>query len=363
MLIRLLGPPRIEGPNGAVTGPASQRHRLALLALLAHSPHHVSARERLIGLLWPEAEASTARQLLSVTVYELRKALGDAVLLSEGPTLRLDPNQIDIDSLAFERTRAAGDAESATALYTGPFLDGFALPDALEFERWVESERDRIEREYQGALEQLAERATAQGDRSQAVHWWRQRLACTPTEGRVVRRLMEALERAGDRAGALQVADVHNATLLREFGADPDAEVTALADRLRRTVRVTPPLPANRLDGGAREPHAKPAAVFLTGQRIAVLPFTAIPSDLEGNALALGLTDDLIAGLSQVDGLAIICRTTIMQYRGATRSVRQIGAELGVGIVVEGAVHANGERVHVNARLVDTASDQLLWSS
>jgi DNA-binding SARP family transcriptional activator len=143
--LRLLGNVSLTDEDGSrLVGPAAQRHRLALLALLALHGERGRSREQLIALLWPERDAAHARQLLKQAVYSLRKALGEDALLPVGNDLRLNPAVVRTDVGEFEAALARGSQEAAVALYQGPFLDGFALPDALEFERWVDQERDRL---------------------------------------------------------------------------------------------------------------------------------------------------------------------------------------------------------------------------
>ena len=80
--LRLFGWIALEGAGGccrAVARRATQKRRLALLALLAAAPERALTRDRLIGYLWPDSDTEQARHLLSVSVYELRKALGDAI--------------------------------------------------------------------------------------------------------------------------------------------------------------------------------------------------------------------------------------------------------------------------------------------
>jgi len=90
----------------------------------------------------------------------------------------------------------------------------------------------RLRRAFTGALEQLALRAGAEGRPQEAAEWWRQLLAHEPYASSVTLGLMEALARAGDRAGALQAAQAHAQRLREELGATPSAEVAALAERL-----------------------------------------------------------------------------------------------------------------------------------
>src|SRR5262245_45802884 len=109
-LLRLLGGASIESNDGApLTGGAAQRHRLALLALLACSPGWTLSREKLLAFLWPESDSERARNLLKVSVYVLRKALGEDTLLSSGDDLRLNPEQVGTDVAAFQSAIERGD--------------------------------------------------------------------------------------------------------------------------------------------------------------------------------------------------------------------------------------------------------------
>jgi eukaryotic-like serine/threonine-protein kinase len=233
LFLRLLGGPSLCGNGSTLTGPATQRHRLALLALLASSRSRPQSRDKLVAWLWPERDVEHARNLLNQGVHALRRAIGEAGILSVQDELRLDPAAVACDVVAFEDAIAAGELERAIGLYTGPFLDGFHLPGASEFEHWADGERDRLRRSYARSLESLAEGAEERREWSSAVERWRGLVSEEPYNARVTLRLMRALDAAGDRAGALQQARLHTLLLQQEFEAGPDPDVVALADRLR----------------------------------------------------------------------------------------------------------------------------------
>lgn len=94
---------------------------------------------------------------------------------------------------------------------------------------------------------------------------------------------------------------------------------------------------------------------------IAVLPFKTIGAD-EPSALAEGLHDDLLTRLSNIAELTVISRTSVEQYRDTSKNVRQIGRELGVKWILEGAVQESGDSIQVNAQLVDARSDSHAWA-
>jgi TolB-like protein/DNA-binding SARP family transcriptional activator/Flp pilus assembly protein TadD len=240
--LRLLGSPSIEGSDGTVVGgrPAQGR-QLALLALLALAPGRALSRDKLVTILWPESSAVRARPQLSDTVYVLRHALGEDVLRSAADGLALNAERVTSDVGLFEQLLDEGRLEEAVGRWRGPLLDGFHVSGSVEFETWLAGERARLERLYSRALEKLAGDAEARGDVEAALGWWRRRATHDPHNGHAALQFMRALDAAGDRAGALQHARIHAILLREEFDAEPDAELTAFAERLRQDTASAPP--------------------------------------------------------------------------------------------------------------------------
>jgi TolB-like protein/Tfp pilus assembly protein PilF len=75
-----------------------------------------------------------------------------------------------------------------------------------------------------------------------------------------------------------------------------------------------------------------------------------------------GIHDDLLTRLANVAALRVISRTSMMEYRDTTKNLRQIAEELGVGVVLEGAVQRVGDSVRINAQLIDAATDEHIWA-
>ncbi len=95
---------------------------------------------------------------------------------------------------------------------------------------------------------------------------------------------------------------------------------------------------------------------------IAVLPF-ANRSRLEDDLFFTdGIHDDLLTQLAKLDGFKVISRTSVMEYRGTTKKIPEIAAELGVGKILEGGVQRAGNRIRINAQLIDVATDEHLWA-
>jgi TolB-like protein/tetratricopeptide (TPR) repeat protein len=94
---------------------------------------------------------------------------------------------------------------------------------------------------------------------------------------------------------------------------------------------------------------------------VAVLPFDNFAVEDE-DYFSDGITEDIIAQLTRVPDLTVVSRTSAMRYRNTELTVRQIGAELGVGAILEGSVRRAGGRVRIVAQLIDVATDRHLWA-
>ena len=339
--LRTLGALALERDGSPLTGRATQRRRLALLALLATARDATMPRDRLLAFLWPERATDLARHSLSQTIYALRQELGDDAILCGVDEVRLDLTVVTADVAEFERARASGELANAAALYGGPFLDGFFVSDAEEFGRWVEEERARLARAYGEVLEALA-RESASRSPSEAVSWWRKRAALDPMDSRIALALVRALIAAGDRAGALAHARVHDTLLQQELGLPPDAEIARVVRRLRE---APAPVLETRVGASTDVSAGTPEPVTDASQSIANAPVTpaSLPSGRPGRRWR-------VRGAALVAGSALLLASTIALARlgpeelpTARRSV-VIGAIAGpdatLGLAVREAVLA-----------------------
>lgn len=231
--LQLLGGAVLQGEAGPVTGRAAHKRRLALMALMAAARGRPVPRERILGLLWPESPTASGRHLLSESLTVLRRELGDDAFISRGDDLLLNREIVDSDLEGFEGAVEAGDNVRAARLYAGPFLDGFYVADAPEFERWAEGERERVARMFASVLEDLAVACEASRDARGAAEWWRRLAAHEPYSSRVSLRLVQALTAAGEREAALLHAGVHAALLREELGTEPSLDLQTYVEGLR----------------------------------------------------------------------------------------------------------------------------------
>jgi TolB-like protein/Tfp pilus assembly protein PilF len=96
--------------------------------------------------------------------------------------------------------------------------------------------------------------------------------------------------------------------------------------------------------------------------RLAILPFTSFSSNPDDAYFADGMTEEIISTVSGIGGLGVISRTSVMRYKGTSKSVKEIGNELEVGSVLEGSFRKAGNRIRVTAQLIKVADDQHLWA-
>ncbi|MCL5068601.1 MAG: tetratricopeptide repeat protein [Thaumarchaeota archaeon] len=100
----------------------------------------------------------------------------------------------------------------------------------------------------------------------------------------------------------------------------------------------------------------------LNKKRLAVLPFINISPDPNDEFFSDGLTEEMITRLSELKGLEVIARTSIMNYKRTQKSITQIGHELATGVLLEGSVRKAGNRIRVTAQLIDCSTEGHLWA-
>ena len=98
-------------------------------------------------------------------------------------------------------------------------------------------------------------------------------------------------------------------------------------------------------------------------RRLAVLPLVNISPEVQDEYIADGLTEEIITSLSQMPGLRVIARTSVMPYKTSPKSIAQVGVELGVDAVLEGSVRKAGNRLRIALQLVDAGTQHHMWAA
>lgn len=307
--VALLGPPDVRHGDRRIVVPT--RKALALLVFLV-AESAPQPRDKLAVLFWPESVGDAARSSLRSTLTRLGQGLadagGDRHLVAGRDLVALDPAaglDLDLDVLAAAHEaacatgadRPTGDARRALVArlrrgadaWRGEFADGFALPDAPDFDEWIGLQRETWRRRAEVVLDQLSALHADAGEAASAAEAVDRWLRLNPLEERAHRRLMRVRAAAGDRAGALAAFERCRLLLAAELGVEPDPETARLADRIRtagphgsgaarparRTAPDAPPEPplVGRIDefaalsAGFREAaRGRPRAVVLHGE-------------------------------------------------------------------------------------------------
>lgn len=269
--LRLLGTIDIQGPvadQESLVGVLRQPRRLALLAYLASAePAGMQQRDALLSLLWPEYNLERGRHALRQSLHVLRRALGNDVIVRHGDGgLSIDTTLLRCDAVACRHALAAGEREHALELYRGPLLAALHLSDAPDFERWLDGARSKLEQLVLRAASDLAFASLEHADHVSATRWARRACEIAPDDEHAMQLLVQALDQAGDRAGAVRAYDEFARRLVHEMEVEPSPEsaqlIAAVRDRsvpgALRTPSATSPLEAIHAERGSPPAIAEP---------------------------------------------------------------------------------------------------------
>jgi DNA-binding SARP family transcriptional activator len=251
---------------------------LALLAYLAVDPGP-HPRERLADLLWPQSDVVDARASLRTALNYMRQALGlsaDAVITATRESLGLRPGapvDIDVQALAHAQHRARcsqGDIrrhqiEAAVDRIRGPFLAGMLVPDAPEFEAWIESQRTYWSGVESELLDRLATRQLVERGPAAAISTLERWTSLNPDEEPAWQRLIEAHLRTQDVAGARRAWSAYRRAMA-ELDAEPSHQMATLHDQIlgqRHAKHRSGPAATVTLGGGAGSRKARLVSQFL----------------------------------------------------------------------------------------------------
>ncbi len=153
-------------------------------------------------------------------------------------------------------------------------------------------------------------------------------------------------EKGHQRVGGVELLMLAALLLIAGVAVRQVTESGAAADDSSETV-LAPPLGAASVEGAS----------------IAVLPFENQSAEPENEYFSDGITDDIITQLAKIGGLKVISKTSVMKYRDrGNKSLKEIGEELSVAAILEGGVRRVGDRVRINAQLIDARTDRHMWA-
>jgi DNA-binding SARP family transcriptional activator/TolB-like protein len=350
--LRTLGLLDLRASDGReIRAVLQQPKRLGLLAYLSVSaPRRHHRRDTLLALFWPELDQEHARAALRRSLYFLRSELGADAIAGRGDEEIAVPEEVVwCDTTALERALANGDKAGALELYRGTLLDGlYVSGTASEFQDWLDGERTRLRRAAAAAARSLSDEQDSQGDPVTAARWCLRALELRSDDEDTLRRLLDLLDRSGDRAAALRAYDDYARRMAQEFDIQPAAETRRLVESIRRrrdnigAVEHT----AGRGDG-------TPSHV---AGRIAVLPFTVL-----GNSryayLGEGMVDLLATKLDGAGEIRAVDPRALLAFLAPHTESRQppdarvVARHFGAGRYLTGTIVEAGGRIRSSSSL------------
>ncbi len=299
--IRLLGPPEIQRDESSVK--INRRKSRAVLYYIAAQTQAVT-RGQLLEMFWIDLPRPQALQTLRATLYGLRQALGEDLLVME-EQIQLQLN-VDVDARRFQTGLKSlppelNDLASLLELYRGDLLEGFFLPDSQAFEDWLTIEREHFRRLAIRGLSSLSRRYEEVGDFHNALTALDRALAFDSLQEDIHRERIRVLYLSGDRTGAIRQYDYLRRLLDEEMGVPPMKETRDLYDDLinDRLVPQVKPLQQPILIG------TRPQKLQKAG---GLIPFTGRQMELDL------LREKLIPGrLVLIDGEPGVGKTRLAQ--------------------------------------------------
>jgi TolB-like protein/predicted Zn-dependent protease len=351
--IRLFGPltAQIDGRTIAIP---SKKTR-GLLAYLVQREGVEIARTSLTELLWGERSEAQARASLRQSLSELRGLLAgwaDALGATK-ESITWTAGAAWLDTKAVEKAAKSEDSaalEEAAALFTGEFLEGLSIDEA-SFDEWLTSERQRFRLTAASIHARLMQLAEQHGRLEEAITHGLKLLSLDPLQEHVHRALMRLYAAQGRPDAALAQFERCERELSSQLNVRPGAETEALARSIRASRRES-----------VRKPETRPPLPLPDKPSVTVLPFANLSSNREHGFFADGLTQDIIAALSQVRELVVISHSPHRGRAEVPANAADVARELGVRFILEGSVRAAGARVRVTAHLVDGMSGGHIWA-
>jgi DNA-binding SARP family transcriptional activator len=241
---------RMFGEFAAYRGGASRvafayKKVAALFALLCVAQREYS-RAQLEAMLWPDkSEEEAARNLrnaLTMVRRVLRESAAEQALVASKKSVQLLPSaQVSVDLLQFTSQPIRAESaqirmealERALQLYSGPFMDGFHLPDCPAFEAWMQAQREQLHNEAVVACHELLGCYEAGRDGTNALRVAQRLAQLQPLDEPAHASMVYWMAHGGDRSGALQLYENYVEELAEELGTGPGSALKSLAESLR----------------------------------------------------------------------------------------------------------------------------------
>ena len=185
-----------------------------------------------------------------------------------------------------------------------------------------------------------------------------------PLDGEIPPALRTVVEKALEKDPAERYQSMRDMVVDLRRSSRQTAETRApAATRSRRWLAVAAAAIVLSAIGAAGLWRMRPATTAPRIRSIAVLPLQNLSRDPDQEFFSDGTTEALTSNLAQIHDLDVISRTSVMRYKGTSKTVPEIGRELGVDAIVAGTVQRVGGRVRITAQLIRASTDKHLWAS
>jgi predicted ATPase/DNA-binding SARP family transcriptional activator len=285
LIVKLLGQFNVQLNDLPIEIPS--RPAQTLFAFLALQPGTAFRREKLAGLIWPDANESNARSNLRHALWRIRKALGEErgqdYFPADDLTLAFNPAPgcwIDAVVVSNKNGPASPALEEQVAAYQGELLPGF-------YDDWITVERERLQASFESKIETLLDRLSREKRWAEVIEWAEHWIRFSAAPEPAYRALMLAHARSGHKAKAKEAYQRCVTALQREYGVEPSEETQALYQQLLAT-----------------RPLAKPSAIEPAAAPRHNLPTPATP--LVGREAELAEITDRLANAPSCRLLTIV---------------------------------------------------------
>jgi len=395
--VQLLGHPQVYRGQYPVQRIKTTKARALLYYLLAESRlgnRTPVPKERLLDLLWPGMPSASGLQNLRQCLYQVRKGIAQdeaepPLLLSDRKTVWLQPDleiRSDLDEWGSDAARAnmmpfarMEDLLSGEQL---PFLQDFHVPDCPAYDEWIDQRRTQLQQQASSFTALLLQHYEQQRAWKQGLPHAYRALTIQPYSDAAAARLIRFLRESAAPQQAIVEYRRYEERLRSELQSSPSEMVQAELPKIpdaspTASAAAVHPQPGNSRSwllillvlipvaflGLAYWPDTGSTSVAQSGPadspRIAVLP---LQSMAEHQFMAQGLSDDIIAQLTQRSSLQVISRQSTSQYDAARQSPDSIGRALQVDYLLTGSLQVLPEQVRLRLQLHQVKTGTVDWA-
>ncbi|HSG08756.1 MAG TPA: BTAD domain-containing putative transcriptional regulator [Longimicrobiales bacterium] len=403
LTLRTLGTLSILDSEGSNVGAIlAQTKRSALFVYLALArPPGLHRRHTILCLFWPDEDECHARGALSQSLYFLRGHLPEGVIVGSGAAeVGIASDRVRADVAEFGAAIAERRWAEALELYGGDFLPGFHVGGAWGFEEWMEGERTRLREMAAGAAWSLADEQIARGQLVAAERTAQRALEWVYTDETPVRRFIESLASAGDRAAALNFYERFREKLWVELELEPSPPTRDVAEAVKNeeidwaprsgptpsaTASTTAPPFSDEPPRRASEERSRPRKILIpavlgalaitlsvvgfslvarnrvppvTGDRVVVFPFQNLTGNPDLAFLETAVSKRITAGLSLVDEVGVVAASDAdWAYRLREKQVSdaELATSIGANLLVTGSFTSLGGELRFHAEITHLA--------